>query len=808
MSGLLLDIRFAARLIHNRPTVSAVIVLTLAVGIAANTAMFIGFDAWALRPLPFSEPERLVALVESHPSTGKLEYSVSPANLRDWQEEQQVFSGDIGAYYSATFNFHNRDEPERVPGAVISANLFPLLGIKPELGRSFLESEAQPEGPAVALIGHTLWKQRFAADPEALGKTFRLDGKVYEVVGVMPPGFKFPRFAEVWTPLTLDPSLVARDQRMLRTVARLSSGVTITDARNQLVAIAERLALSYPESNEGWSADVFGLRDEFVPSTIRVALAASMASGFLVLLIICANIANLMLAQATSRFQETAIRSALGASRWRLVRQLLTESLILALLAGGLGVVLAQQAIDWMMSWVPIEAPYMFTMENDGRALLYTLAISMVTGLVCGLAPIMRSTGRDIFSSLKTGGRRNSETRGGVRLRSLLVVAEIGMSVMLAVGALLVVKSYFNREVVEPGYRIESILTMRLSLTGESFQDPARRTTFLEQALAAIEQHPEVISAGVANHLPESRSGFQRVRLEVAGRPTVRGEEIESTYYAITDGYLDALEIPLLHGRSFSSDEHSEGGDVVLISESLAAILWPDDSAVGRRLRLLGNQQWLTVVGVVGTVDPGHRVVGSGTRPRSQLYIPYPEALSPQVALAIHTSSQDAFQPAAEIRRRLAEIDSGVPASGVLTMAQAIREVQWAARYFSKLFSLYAVLALAVAALGVYGVTAESVARRSREMGIRLALGAEPFTLVRMVLKQGLALSGSGVALGIAATLPVTGLLSAMLFAVDAHDPLVFAGVGLLLAAVACLACYLPARRAARINPIETLRFE
>jgi putative ABC transport system permease protein len=808
MSGLLLDIRFAARLIYLRPTVSAVIVITLALGIAANTAMFIGFDAWALRPLPFSDPEQLVALVESHPSTGKYEYSVSPANLRDWQEEQRVFDGEIGAYFTLTFNFHNQDEPERVLGATISANLFPLLGIEPELGRVFLASEARPGGPAVAIIGHTLWKQRFDADPEVVGKTFQLDGKVHEVVGVMPARFKYPRFAEVWTPLTLDPDLVPRDQRMLRTVARLSPGTTIADARGQLAAIGERLAQTYPESNEGWRADILTLREEFVPSTIRVALAASMVAAFLVLLIICANVANLMLAQATARFQETAVRSALGASRWRLVRQLLTESLLLALLAGSLGILLGQQALSWMMTWVPIEPPYMFTMENDGRAMVFTLLISLIAGMVCGLAPIMRSTGRNIFSSLKAGGQRSSETRSGVRLRSMLVVAELGMSVMLAVCALLLVKSYLNRQVVEPGYRIENVITMRLSLTGESFQDPAQRTVFFEQALAAIEQQPEVVAVGVANHLPESRSGYQRVRLEVAGRPAARGEEVETTYYAITDGYLEALEIPLLQGRQFNSNELHEGGDVVLISESLASALWPDDSAVGRQLRLLGNQEWLTVVGIVGTIDPGHRVVGSENRPRSQLYVPYPEALSPHVALAVHTNSHDPFLLAAGIRRQLAEIDASVSASSILTMTQAIHEVQWVARYFSKLFSLYAVIALAVAVLGVYGVTAESIARRSREMGIRLALGAAPITLVRMVLKQGLTLGGSGVALGIVAALPVTGLMSAMLFAVNVHDPLVFAGVGLLLTAAACLACYIPARRAARINPIETLRFE
>ncbi len=809
MTSLLQDLRYSLRVIRKHPVASAVIVATLALGIAANTAMWAGFDAWIVRPLPLEDPDTLVTLAETQPRLGAGRHPISPANLRDWQEQSRTLS-EIAAYDRRMFNFYHRYEPQRVAGASVSAGLFPLLGVAPARGRHFLESEDRPGGPLVAILSHHAWQIRFDGDPEIVGKTVRLDDRLHEIVAVMPPGFKFPEWAELWTPLALDPDELPRGERFLEAIGRLAPGATLETARAELGAIAERLAKLYPESNSGWGVSVLPVREEWVPPVIRVALLSSLGAAFFVLLIICANVANLMLAQATGRQRETALRAALGASRRRLVRQALTESTLLALAAGALGTALGGWGVRWMKSWAPIEPPYMFEFAVDGRALAYTLLVSLAAGLVCGLAPVVRSSGLDLAETLKSGGRSGEGVRGS-RMRDALVVLELAFCVLLVVGALLMVKSFLEEQRIDTGYRTRGVLTLRLSLTGEAYDDPRQRVAFLDRALDRLASLTGVETVGATSHLPASRSGWETVRLEAEGRPARPGEEPRTTRYAVSREYLETLDVSVTAGRPFTASEVLDGGEVAIVSESLAAHLWPGEDPLGRRLRTVGEEEtgpWRTVVGIAGHVDPGHSMVDSGGRPRSQLYVPYGAEPAAMVTLALR-SDADVASLAPAVRSELRRVDPGVPVSEVLPIERAIEKVQWVSRYFGRLFTLYAAIALLIAALGVYGITADSVSRRRREMGIRIALGARPGDLLRQVLvRHGLRLGVLGVAIGLVAALPLARFLSSMLYRVSASDPAVFAGVGLLLAAMAGLASYLPARQAARVDPIETLRFE
>ncbi len=803
MNSLLHDLRFTVRMIRKNPIASAVIVLSLGLGIGGNTAMFAGFDAWVLRPLDFPHPEELLEVHESLPRHEKIGRRVAPANLRDWQQQSRCLAG-IAPYNRAVFNFHDENDPERVKGARIDAALFPLLGVEPARGRLFSPAEDVPNGPAVALVSHSLWQSRFEGDPAILGRIVRLDGHPHEVIGVMPPDFEYPEVAQVWTPLALGPNPTERGWRHLQVAARLAAGFTLEDARTELAAIAGRLAELHPETNAGWSATAIPLREKWSPPIIRLALTCTVAAAGFVLLVICANVASLMLAQANGRQREVALRAALGAGRGRLARQTLTESVVLSLAGGVLGAILGVWWVDWMKSWVPVEVPYLFRFDVDGRALGFTLAVALVTGAACALAPVFRSTGFDVAETLKSGGRTG--TAKGGRLRSSLVVAEFAVSMLLVIGALLMVKSFYREQQIDSGYRSDDVLTARLSLTGQGYEEGADRAAALDRILDAVAGLGEVEAAGATSELPAD--GGVSVRLEAEGRPREPGEEQRAAFYSVTRGYLESLEIPFVAGRGFTAGEAEGGGDVVVVSRSLAGLLWPGEGAVDRRLRLLGDDEepWRRVIGVVGDIDPGHSMVAD-ERPRTQIYLPYADSAFTGVTVAIASGADpELLVPA--LRDALRAAAPGVPVSKVLTLPQAIDEVHWVSRVFSQMFALYAVIALAIAALGAYGVTSDSVSRRSHEMGIRMALGARPADVLKMVIGQGLGLAALGVVLGLVGAVPTTRALTSMLYEVSANDPAVFAGVAVVLTLVALAAAYVPARRAARVSPVEVLHSE
>ncbi len=807
MFHLIQDIRFALRVIRRNPVTSGVIVLTLALGIGANTAMFATFDVWVLRPLDFANPERLVTVYEFRTALGERS-GVAPANLRDWQAASRSLDA-FAAYDRHDFNLQVDDHPERVEGARVDAELFGLLGIEPVQGRLFQPEEDLANGPAVALISHTTWQRRYDFDPEVLGRTVRLDGKLHEIVGVMPPGFEFPEWAHVWTPLGLEEQATERERRLLSVVGRLAPGVSVDEAQAEMAGIAERLATTHPEANAGWGVRVLELRAQWVPPVIRLALWVSVILAGAVLLVICANVANLLMAQANRRRREVALRSALGASRKRLLGQTLTESLVLASAGGFLGAGFGSWWGDWMMSWAPISPPYLFRFAVDDRALLYTLGVVVATALLCALATVVRSTGFDVGETLKSGGGRSMSSSGGRHLRRALVVGEFAVTMLLSIGALLMVKSFLLEQRIDLGYRTDGILTMRLSLDGPAYEDPDRRVELVDEVLTRTSGLAGVEAAGIVDRLPVSHGGYVRARLEAEGQPKEPGTEPTAALHHVTRGYLETLELPLVEGRGFTAGEAKEGADVALVSQSLARQLWPEGSALGRRLRLVDGDEvsWRRVIGVTGDVDPGHSMV-EGTWPRTQVYMPLGAAPATLVSFAVRGDSADPLRWVPQIRDLIARVGPGVSVFEVMTLEQAIERVHWVSSLFSRLFVYYAMIALAIAALGAYGVLADSVAQRRREMGVRLALGARPGDLLQLVVRQGVVLGAAGVVLGMLMAIPTTRFLTSMLYEVSAGDPAVFGGVAILLLAVAWFAAYLPARRAARVDPMEVLRFE
>ena len=809
------DISVALRVLRKRPGASAVVVLTLALGIAVNATFFTFFNGMILHPLPFEDPDGLVYLSESQPKLGKSRQEISVPNLRDWQAESNVFEA-IAPYANRSFNLHTEEDPERVRGTRISSTLFPLLGIGPALGRNFTDEDDRLGAAEVALISHTMWQRRFDAAPSVLGRTIHLNERVHEVVGVMPAGFRFENFSEVWTPLRLDPKATARDNRWLTAIARLRPGVIAEIAQVEMGLIGEPLEARYPETNTGWNVRVRPLRDAWLPPVTQLSSYIQQAAVFFVLLIVCANVANLMLAQTTARRQETALRAALGAGRARLVRQFLTESTILALTAGVVGTILALWGVVWIKELVLVPIPYWLHFELDAATLAYSLIVTLSAGLAFGLMPALRGTSIDLYDALKAGGSgRIDDGASGSRLRSLLVVSQFAMSLVLLVGALLMVKSIVRIQNVDVGYETERVFTLRLSVTGESYQESGRRAQFLNEALERISTLNTVEAVGGVNYLPSSRSGYQRVHLEAEGQVAERGEERFATYHTITEGYLRSLEIPLTDGRDFTPEEIAGGRDVAILGASLAEQLWPTENAakaeqaIGRRIRLVreGESPWLRVVGVVRDVEPAYQFAGLDSWPETQLDVPYGQDPAPMVSLAVRTKTDPALA-APVVREALLTADSSVPVFDVLTMKRLLDVVQWVPILWSQQFSLFAGVAWVIAAMGVYAVTAYSVSRRNREMGIRIALGAGPIEILGLVVRQGMVLGVIGVAVGLAGAIPLTQLLSSLLYEVSASDPTVFVGVTVMLILVAALASYIPARRAASVDPAVVLRAE
>jgi predicted permease len=804
---MLQDFQFGLRQLARQPTWSLSIILVLALGIGANTAMFSGFEAWVLRPLDFPEPESLVFIQEAQPRLGREGIPVSPRNFGDWRERQVSFES-MGAAHRHRFNLADAGEPVRLDGARISASLFPLLGKTPVVGRGFTDEDDLPGRPAsVALISDRVWRERFEGSESVLGRTIRLDGRVHEIVGVMEKNFRFPEWAEVWTPLGLDVHAGERSNRFISVYARLAPGATISSAGSDIDAISAQLEAEYPEANREFRARVIPLRDKWVPDVIETALIASLGSAFFVLLVICANVASLMLARASARSRETAVRAALGASRFRLARQNLAEGVLLAMPAGILGALLGFLGVRGMLSYIPVEPPYLFRIAFSPEAGAYTFFVSLVAGLACGLASIARSSGGRLHEALKTGGRETGRGLLGKRARGALVFSEIALSTCLAAAALLMVRSFLALQAVDPGFASEGVLTAELAVAGEGLEQPVSRVNLAERAVAALAAVPGVEIASAASRLSASQSN-EMWEVGAEGSGLDPSEAVLTTVQGIFGPYFDALQIRLLSGRSFTDTEMREGGKVVVVSEGLARALWGTTDVLGRRLGAAraSDSAWYLVVGVVGDVDIGRDMVDESL-PNVQLYQPYGENAAPTLAL-VAKARGDVRDLSPAVRDAIRRAAPGIPVAEILTMDEAVFRVRWVSRFFSRQLAGYAVLAMWITVVGLYGLTADSVVRRTRELAIRFALGASERRLVSLVLKEAVFLGVAGVACGLVLALLLGQLVSRMFVTVSARDPWTLVLVGLTLLAVTVIAAFLPARRALGMDPTTALRTE
>jgi putative ABC transport system permease protein len=807
METLLQDIRFGVRVLRKSPGFTAVAVIALALGIGGNTAIFSAVNAVILRPLPYAAPDRLVFVRETSWQPSTKGTTASWPNYADWRDQSSTFEG-LAAAYISNYNLKADTGVERVSGAAVTANTFATLGVDPLLGRAFLDEEDRPNGPSVAVLGHGLWQRRFGGNPEILGRTIDLEGKQTTVVGVMPKGFEFPiesERADLWVPLAGDEEALPRGAHFIEVVGRLKDGVTIDQAKGDLAAVAERLGQQYPDTNENRSVLVFPLHD-WVVGDVRDSLLLLLGAVGFVLLIACANVANLLLARARARQREVAIRLAVGAGRLRLVRQFLVESLLLAIAGGAVGLLLATWGSDILAAAGPKDIPRLNEAGADWTVLLFTLGVSALTGIVFGLAPAIQLSRPELADSLKGTDPRSGGA--GSRIRSALVVSEVALALVLLVGAGLMLASFARLIDVKPGFDPEQVLTAHVSLPDVRYEKIEQQIAFGDEILTRVRALPGVEAAGVATTLPLSGNSLALSLKLNDGVPRDPKERLSVGYDAISPGYFEAMGIPLREGRDFAEQDRASAPNVVVISESVARKYWPNESALGKKLTIGisiddNPPPEREVVGIVGDVKHG----GLDATKAERVYSPY--AQTPWTSMAVAVRSQgDPAALSGAIRREVLGIDDGLPVYDVTLMRGVVGSSVARPRLVASLFGAFAAVALLLAAVGIYGVMAYTVSQRTHEIGIRLALGARPVDVLRLVVGQGMGLAGLGIAIGLAGAFGVTRLMSSLLFGVSATDPVVFASIAALLAAVAFAACYLPARRAARVDPVTALRYE
>ena len=809
MLDLLQDFRFAARILRKRPGASLVIILTLALGIGVNSTFFSSFYAMALRPLPFESPHELVQIHRSEPAAGRKLIGVADGTFLDWRTNQRVFSA-IGAFTYESFNLHAAELPERVEGARISADLFPTLGITPAQGRLFTAEEDLPGGARVALISQSLWQRSLGNDPEVLGRRLEIDGEPFEIIGVMPEEFAFPLWHDLWVPLGLDPQQAGRGSGRLQVLGRLAEGVDMATAQVVMEEQAVEEASAYEEVPDGMSVAIQSLRHAWMPPVTQIAGVVMQGLVTLVLLIVCTNVANMVLAQATMRRQELALRAALGAGRRRLMRQAVVESTLLALLGGALGMLIAAWQGDWVERISSVPIPYWLSFELEQPIFLFTLCITLAVGLVVGILPSLGGRLDELSETLKSGGRSDSGTPGG-RTRRLLVIAEYAMAVVILVGALLMVRAYQQVAGADQGFTVEQLTTLDVALTSQSFDRFETGLDFVQRSLDELAEIPGVRSVAAVSLLPISRDGYRSTKVEVEGLAFEEQERPRVTIHSVSANYFETLDIPQDRGRAFRLSEQRDAPPVAVINQGFAERLWPGEDPIGRRLKIDARGPWLTVIGTVGNVRAAEPIAGIDAPPQDQLYLPLAFSTAGYDYLS-RTPSLVASSPVSAetlgplLRAQLAEIDSGVAVFSLQPMKKHLEQCYFAQLIWSRMFSLIGLVALLIAALGAYGVSAFSVSRRTREMGIRLALGEAPNGLMTRVVTQGLKLAAYGLGIGLLAAWPLANAMRSLLHGVGAGDPLVIGGVVFLLLLVALAATYFPARRAASVDPIQALR--
>jgi predicted permease len=802
------DIRFGLRALIKHPGFTIIAVLALSIGIGANTAIFSVVNAVLLQPMPYAEPDRLVMVWGSRPEKDMDVMPVSPADFADWKAQNTVFE-QIAASRDAQYNLTGMGDPEFIVGYRFSADFFQTAGVTPILGRTFTAEEDKPGANRVVVLSQRLWLRLFNGDKEAVGKTLMLSGNLYEIIGVMPQGFHHPAgTAELWTPMAMPANIASnRQARFCRVMARLKPGVKMEQAQAEMSALAARIAEEHPDTNANQGVKLVSMRDEQV-GDVRPALLLLLAAVGFLLTVACANVANLLLARAATRQKEIAIRIALGAGRLRLLKQFLTESLLLAGLGGGLGLLLAVWSTTPMLRMFPnsienLSLPKVEAIPIDWKVLLFTLAASLFTGLLFGLVPALQASKADLNLTLKESSR--TTTGGGSRLRNALVVAEIALSLMLLIGAGLLFKSFAHLQRSDFGFNPEQVLTVQVLLPQPKYSEPAKRLQFLQQSLQRIGALPGVQMVGATNFLP--LTGFWgTVSFTVEGQPQPNpGDEPEADNRLATPDYFRTMGMRLVEGREFTEQDRDGAQKVLLVNETLARKLWSGESPVGKRLNLgdANQPEWWEVVGVVGDV----KSFGLEKETHSDIFRPFAQVTFPIMAFTIRTATEP-MSLASAVRQEIWSVDKDQPLFKVLSLEQLAAESVTLRRVSLILLGTFALLALLLAAIGIYGVMAYSVSQRTNEIGVRMALGAKPSDILRLIVGQGSLITLTGVGIGLLAAFLLSRLVANLLFGVSATDTLIFVSAPLISALIALLACYIPARRAMKVDPMEALRYE
>ncbi|HEX2666148.1 MAG TPA: ABC transporter permease [Candidatus Acidoferrum sp.] len=806
------DIRYSGRMLWKHKLATMVSILAFAVGIGVNTAMFSVAEAFLLHPAPFENANRIVALVDSRPHQNIDMNAIAPATYFDWQKEVRSFDR-LGAYAWDLINLTGDGHPQKIQAFQISANLFEMLGVQPQLGRGFVGEEEQPGKDQAIILGHALWEQRFASDEQILGKNIKVDGKSYTVVGVMAKGFDFPLPAEAWIPLAIDAKeRERRDNRWLWVLGRLKPGVSFSQASAEMRGIAEREAEAYPDTDKGWELRPMTLADSMTGDITRDYTLLLMGAVAFVLLIACADVANVQFARMAGRTNEFAVRTAMGGSRWLVMRQLLMESLLLAAGGAAVGLLIAQWAIQMILSHMPPDVAKFIagwkTIRLDSNAFLFTLIIVVVCGMLSGMAPSLFASRSNLADSLKESGRGSTSSRARGRLRGALVVAEISLALVLLVGAGLLVKNFQGLLNVNEGYSPRTLLTMNVTPSDTQYAKDSTRLAFFEQVLQRLSRLPGVESAAFVTHVPYSEGGGVGTNtFSIEGRPlAARGELRNAIIETASPNYFGVMKIALLEGRLLTDADGADAPPVAVVSESLARRYFPGENPLGAHIKVGGidsPRPWMTIVGVVNDVH--YSWINKENIPT--IYGPFRQA-PPYYTTIVLRIPTDPSQLISAARAQIAAVDPELPPYNIKPMNRVITESIIGIAYVAAMMAVLGGIALVLASVGVFGVMSYSVSERVHEIGVRMSLGAQSADIVRMVLRSGMLLTILGLAIGLPIASVLARALSSVLFGVEAADAFSFVGLPLLLAGVAALASYLPARRAARVDPLVALRYE
>jgi putative ABC transport system permease protein len=796
------DIRFALRQLLKSPGFTIVAVLTLGLGIGACTAIFSVVNGVLLRPLNYNEPDRLVLMRESQPPQYP-EFSVAPPNFLDWQKQAQSFTA-LAAFRNQNFSLTGEAEPKRLAGQRVTAAFFSIYGVAPQIGRDFRPEEDATGQGKVVILSHGLWQRQFGGAGDIVGRTIQLNGEPYAILGVMPADFQPSSQTELWAPMAFGADEKAGDNRgahYITVIGRLKPGVPLSQAQSEMDVLAGQLAKQFPDTNKGWGIRVFQFTD-YTVRDVKAILWTLLGAVGCVLVIACANVANLLLARATGRMREISIRTALGAGRGRIVRQLLTESVVLALLGGALGVLIAKWGLDALLAFAPTTLPRAREIGIDGGAMGFTLALSVLTGTVFGLAPAWLATGHNLNVTLKEGTRGSTES-GRRWFRSGLVATEVALSLLLLTGAGLLVRSFLKLSAVSPGFEPANGTALALALPGRKYDTPEKQRQFADQLVASLRVLPGVSAVGITHVLP--MQGDYVLGFNIEGRPPIDPADLPSTnYYAVTPGYFQAMGIRLLRGRLFTEQDNEKAPRVALISETLAKQQFPNEEPLGKRINITnGPDAWREIVGIVGDV----KQYGVSRESTMQSYEPFAQVPFASLTAVVRTTG-DARAIHNAIRAQVFSVDKDQPVSSIKPLESIVADSMARQRFAMLLLTVFSLVALIIAAVGIYGVMAYSVSQRTNEIGIRMALGASQGSVLQLVLRQGLGVIATGLIIGLVAAFFAVRLLESMLYQTTARDPVTILAISGLLGVVALVACLIPARRATRVDPLVALRSE